>query len=62
MNNWPIQITLIPETADYFENAKAIMEVPCCKSLTHIVKAAITMSGKNIPLEEIIVSVDGQRR
>lgn len=118
INNWPVQITLIPETADYFENANLLiaadctgfaylhfhqellqdkklligcpklddaaaytgkisailkqnniksitvarMEVPCCKSLTHIVKAAITMSGKNISLEEIIVSVDEQRR
>jgi hypothetical protein len=40
----------------------AIMEVPCCKGLDIMVKQALAQSGKEIPLETIIIGVDGQRR
>ncbi|MCS7215937.1 MAG: 4Fe-4S binding protein [Thermodesulfovibrio sp.] len=35
------------------------MTVPCCAGLTWIVKEALKKSGKNIPLEEKIVDMDG---
>lgn len=38
----------------------AHMEVPCCFSLEQIVTDAIRESGKDIPLEKTIVSVDGK--
>lgn len=37
-----------------------IMEVPCCAGLQNIVKKAIADSGKNIPHNEVVISVRGQ--
>ena len=38
------------------------MEVPCCGGLSNAVKKALLASGKNIPLNIVVVSVDGQLR
>ena len=35
------------------------MEVPCCGGLVYIAKKAIADSGKQIPVEEIIIGVNG---
>jgi hypothetical protein len=40
----------------------AIMEVPCCRGLDIMVKQALAKSGKTIPLESVIIGVDGARR
>lgn len=40
----------------------AIMEVPCCRGLDVMVKQALGISGKDIPLETVIIGVDGKRR
>ena len=40
----------------------AIMEVPCCKGLDIMVKEAVRKSGRDIPLETIVVGIDGNRR
>jgi len=39
----------------------AHMEVPCCFGLTSIINKAILTSGKNIPFQEIIISIKGER-
>lgn len=39
----------------------AHMEVPCCFGLTSIIKQAISLSGKNIPFEEVVISIKGER-
>jgi NAD-dependent dihydropyrimidine dehydrogenase PreA subunit len=36
------------------------MEVPCCSGVTHIVDRALELSGKEIPVKEITISIDGQ--
>ena len=36
------------------------MEVPCCSGATYIVNQALERSGKNIPLKEVTISIDGQ--
>jgi Pyruvate/2-oxoacid:ferredoxin oxidoreductase delta subunit len=36
------------------------MEVPCCTGLVRIAAAALEASGKQIPLEDIVVSIRGQ--
>lgn len=40
----------------------AIMEVPCCKGLEMMVSAAIKQSGSEVPLETVVVGIDGNRR
>ena len=36
------------------------MEVPCCGGLERAVREAVERSGKNLPLEVVILSVDGR--
>ncbi|MBU1600190.1 hypothetical protein KKG61_08850 [bacterium] len=38
------------------------MEVPCCFGLHHLVKTALTSSGKNIPLEQVVIGIKGERK
>jgi hypothetical protein len=40
----------------------AIMEVPCCRGLDLMVREAIQKSGRDIPLDTVIVGIDGNRR
>jgi hypothetical protein len=40
----------------------AIMEVPCCRGLDIMVREALAKSGKDIPLESIIIGINGERR
>lgn len=39
-----------------------IMEVPCCRGLAMFAQQAIAQSGKDVPLDVVIIGVDGQRR
>ena len=40
----------------------AIMEVPCCRGLDIMVREALAKSGREIPLECIIIGINGERR
>lgn len=40
----------------------AIMEVPCCSGLRIMVAEAISKSGRDIPLEIVVVGIDGNRK
>ncbi|UCE28450.1 MAG: 4Fe-4S binding protein [Candidatus Coatesbacteria bacterium] len=40
--------------------AVARMEVPCCGGLTRAVVDAVKASGKNVPVEEIVVGIGGE--
>jgi thiamine pyrophosphate-dependent acetolactate synthase large subunit-like protein len=37
----------------------AEMEVPCCSKLPMIVKKAIELAGTNIPMEEVVIDIQG---
>ncbi len=37
----------------------AMMEVPCCSGLLRLLEAAVSASNKSIPVESIVVSLDG---
>ena len=60
--------TYVEKLATIFANNEtprvtvAIMEVPCCRGLDIMVREAIKKSGRDIPLETLIVGVDGERR
>jgi len=48
------------KTADIKRITTLIMEVPCCTGLPVIVKKGLELSGKNIPLDEVVVSTRGK--
>jgi ferredoxin len=37
------------------------MEVPCCFGLVQLIKSALTASGKNIPFQEITITIKGEK-
>ena len=39
----------------------AYMEVPCCSGLVHLTRKAIELSGLDIPLEAILVTIKGEK-
>jgi Fe-S-cluster-containing hydrogenase component 2 len=39
----------------------AIMEVPCCGTMRHIVSQALSRSGRTIPAQEVVISTRGER-
>jgi hypothetical protein len=36
------------------------MEVPCCSALPKIVKRGMELAGKDVPLEEVVISARGE--
>jgi len=40
----------------------AIMEVPCCRGLDVMVRQALQKSGLDIPLETVVIGINGERR
>ena len=118
LSQWPIQISLVPAGAPYFEDADLLiaadcvpfsygpfhqellagravligcpklddpnfyiekiaqilkesniktitiahMEVPCCFGIIHIVKKALEGAGKDIPVDEVTITIGGERK
>ena len=56
----------IQKFADIFNEADikgvtvVVMEVPCCSALPVIVKRGMELAGRQIPLEEIVISRRGE--
>jgi hypothetical protein len=40
----------------------AHMEVPCCFGLNKIVQEALRRSGKSIPIEEVTITIAGEKK
>lgn len=38
----------------------AVMEVPCCKRMLNIIKKAKEISGENLKIEAVIISIEGE--
>ena len=56
------KLTAIFQHNDIRSVTVPIMEVPCCRGLSILVQQAIAASGKDVPMETVIVGVDGERR
>ena len=56
------KLTAIFQQNDIRSVTVPIMEVPCCSGLSIMVQQAVAASGKDVPLETVIVGVDGERR
>ncbi|HKK00953.1 MAG TPA: iron-sulfur cluster-binding oxidoreductase [Desulfuromonadales bacterium] len=39
-----------------------IMEVPCCRGMVMVVKQALAAAGKDIPVEVVVIGIDGELR
>ncbi len=39
-----------------------IMEVPCCRGLAMMAQEAVKQSGKEVPVEIVIIGIDGERK
>lgn len=49
------------QTADIKSLTVVIMEVPCCSGMPMIIKKALELSGADIPVEEVVISIqDGK--
>ena len=53
------KFTQIFKTAEIKSITSLIMEVPCCSGVPVILKRALDASGKNIPMEQIVISTRG---
>lgn len=54
------KFTQIFQTAGIKSVTIAIMEVPCCGGLPHIVQKAMQKAGVQIPLQEVVISTRGR--
>ena len=48
------------KTADIKGITVVVMEVPCCQGLPVIIKKAMELAGKEIPLDQVIISTRGE--
>ena len=60
VENYITKFTDIFKTADINTITTVVMEVPCCSGLPMIVKRALEASGKEIPMEEVVISTRGE--
>jgi NAD-dependent dihydropyrimidine dehydrogenase PreA subunit len=54
------KLTSILEQADLKSITVVHMEVPCCTGLVYLARQAIRDSGKDVPLSEVTISVQGE--
>jgi ferredoxin len=59
VEDYILKFTEIFKVADIKSITALIMEVPCCSGLPMIVKRAMHAAGKDIPMEEIVISTKG---
>ncbi len=58
--NYSDKLSKIFSLNDIHSITLVIMEVPCCKGLDFAVKQAVEMSGEDIPVNVITISIDGK--
>lgn len=54
------KLTEILRRADVKRVTIVRMEVPCCGGLTHMVKEALRAAGRDIPVEEVVITTRGE--
>ncbi len=59
VEDYILKFTEIFKVAGIKSVTSLIMEVPCCSGLPMIVKRAMDAAGKDIPMEEIVISTKG---
>ena len=56
------KLTALIDSAEVNTISVMIMEVPCCRGLDVMVRQALELSGKEIPLETATIGINGERR
>jgi len=56
------KISDVIQTADLKSLTLAVMEVPCCSGMEHIVQKAIEKSGVDLAYEKVVVGVRGEKQ
>ena len=54
------KLAAILTTSDVHSVTIVHMEVPCCTGLVRIAEAAVQRSGRNVPLNDVTISIRGQ--
>ncbi len=62
LNNYLQKLKGIVEKNDLNSISVAIMEVPCCRGLAQAVKQAVRESEKDLEVNEIVISVKGEKK
>jgi hypothetical protein len=60
--NYVEKLAQIFRTGNVKSVTVAIMEVPCCRGLDVMVRQALQQSGLDIPLETLVIGINGERR
>jgi ferredoxin len=55
------KLTTIFSQNDVRSVTVAHMEVPCCFGMVSLVRAAVTASGKKIPVDDVMIGINGER-
>ena len=56
------KVTQILTQADLRSLTVVHMEVPCCYGLVQVARWALNRSGKDIPIEDVVITIDGCRK
>ncbi len=62
INAYVSKVTQILESSDIKSVKVVHMEVPCCHGLVHIAREALSRSGKDIPLETVVIGIKGETK
>ncbi|RJP73019.1 MAG: 4Fe-4S ferredoxin [Ignavibacteriales bacterium] len=54
------KLSMMIEEANINSLTVMIMEVPCCRGLLQLAQQAIQLSGKDIPLKVVVISIQGE--
>ena len=60
VNDYVQKFSDIFNNADIKDITVVVIEVPCCQGLPMIVKKAMTLAGKKIPIEQVVISTRGE--
>jgi len=61
-SNYVAKLTAILQQNEINSVTVTIMEVPCCRGMAIMAEQALAASGKDIPLEVVVIGVDGERK
>jgi len=61
-DNYVAKLTAILQQNDINSVTVTIMEVPCCRGMAIMAQQAVAASGKDIPLEVVVLGIDGERK